>query len=130
VCCQQLYTTARELCLIERLDSDGIDEVDHAAAIFNTLDTKPPLEVFDSLKVYETFLHDVRRDCGASLELLCAASLGRETMIGLKLKDRKSLLAYIKAAQRSLDVPVLETLISKCNISALDSTYGRCLLDL
>ena len=78
-CCQRLHNTARELIVRERLGRKATKHVDDVDEILTTLQTSSPSNT------YQAFLCDILRHCGTSLDLLCAASLGRKTIVDLGL---------------------------------------------
>ena len=115
ICCQRLRDTARELSIRERLDGRAAKQVDDAVGILTTSQTTSPS------KTYQAFLHDILRHCSSSLVLLCAASLGKKRIVDLGLKERVSLLAYVRGTQVSLDSPVLKALAKAYQIPSRDS---------
>ncbi len=116
-CCQRLHNAGRELGVVEHLEGRAIKQVDDAVNILTSLQTSP------SSKTYQSFLYDVLRHCGEGLVLLCAASLGKKRVVDLGSKDRVSLLAYLRATQISLDVPILKPLAQEYGIPSFTSTY-------
>ena len=85
------------------------------------VETLSTVQTSSPSKTYQAFLHDILRHCSPSLVLLCAASFGKKRIVDLGLKDRVSLLAYVRDTQLSLGSSVLETLASDYQVPLLDS---------
>ena len=114
-CCERLHNTAREINVMERVDGRAAKQVDDAVETLSTVQMSSPS------KTYQAFLYDILRHCSPSLVLLCAASFGKKRIVDLGLKDRVSLLAYVRDTQLSLSSSVLETLANDYRIPLLDS---------
>lgn len=122
-CCERLHNTAREINVMERVDGRAAKQVDDAVEILTTVQTSKPS------KTYQAFLHDILRHCSRSLVLLCAASFGKKRIVDLGLKDRVSLLAYMRDTRLSLGSSVLETLANDHQIPSLTNIV-ECISNL
>jgi hypothetical protein len=114
-CCERLHNTARAISVRERLEGRAVKQVQDAVEILTTPQTASPS------KTYQAFLHDILRHCSPSLVLLCAASFGKKRIVDMGLKERVSLLAYLRDTQLSLDSSVLKTLANDYKIPSSDS---------
>ena len=113
--CKRLHNTAREINVIEYIDGRAAKQVDDTVDTLSTVQTSSPS------KIYQAFFHDILRHYSPGLILLCAASFRKKRIVDLGLKERVSLLAYVRDTQLSLGSSVLETLASNYRIPVLDS---------
>jgi hypothetical protein len=105
--CKKLYESAGNIRILGRLN-DRDAKLAKAASIVMTV-----VQTNRGSKVYQVFLLDILRQCGRTLVLLCAASLGKQRVIALNEQSRTSLVHYVKTNMSSLNSPALDLLATE-----------------
>jgi len=118
-CYERLSENARTIEILERLSDRGTKHVDIAVDILTTTQTTR------ESKVDQTFLHDILRQAGRGLVVLCAASLGKQRVVQLSESDRASLVRHVKDNKAVLHCPVLESLADGFQVPSLDGLWRR-----
>lgn len=108
--CRLLHDMARTLDVVERLESAT------AAQVCDAVQALACPQTTAVMKRYDAFLRDVLRLCGRTSLLLVVASLSKKTIMHMNAKNRVDLLAYLKAAKSSLDVPILSSLANEFDV--------------
>ncbi|KAH6701338.1 hypothetical protein BKA61DRAFT_433875, partial [Leptodontidium sp. MPI-SDFR-AT-0119] len=103
-CFERLAEVVGTIRILERLSDRGAKHVDTAVDILTTSQTTR------ESKVYQTFLHDILRQAGRGLVVLCAASLGKQRVVQLSESDRAGLVRHVKDNKAVLHCPLLESL--------------------
>ena len=119
--CEKLHKSARSIRVLGRLDIRDEKLVRAGIEIMTTT------QKIRGSKVYQEFLQDILRHCGAALVLLCSASLGKHRIISLNTQDRTALVHYVKGNKAFLSFSALELLAGEYKIPCENSKLYRWL---
>jgi hypothetical protein len=109
-CAEKLQKCAANIKILGRLAER---EAKLVAAAVSVLKVEQPSR---DGRLYQTFLLDVYHECGVSLVVLSAASLGKQRIVSLNARDRVALLQYLKTCRVALTSSALDSLIEKHQI--------------
>ncbi|KAG8405723.1 hypothetical protein J3458_021664 [Metarhizium acridum] len=109
-CIEKMHDTIQKLDVLQRLD-DTAGLMSTAAKIMQNEQTGR------REKIYKQFLIDIRDHCGPSTTLLCAKSLGKRRIVDLNIRERISLLSYLKNNSKTFQHPVLDGLALRLGVT-------------
>lgn len=109
-CIEKMHDTIQKLDVLQRLD-DTAGLMSTAAKIMQNEQTGR------REKIYKQFLIDIRDHCGPSTTLLCAKSLGKRRIVDLNIRERISLLSYLKNNSKAFQHPVLDGLALRLGVT-------------
>lgn len=109
-CAEKLQKCARNTKILGRLTEREAKLITSAVSVLKSEQTSR------DGRLYQTFLADVYYECGVSLVVLSAASLGKQRIVSLNARDRIALLQYLKSFRVALTSPALDSLAEKHHI--------------
>lgn len=103
---RKLHDTARSLQAVDVGKAD-VDELHRSIGVLVAAQKSQPN------RIYQELLEDVQIACGAATEAVCMIAFTENDIRSTTPRDRRRIVEYLKAAQRTLKVPVLGAMVQR-----------------